>query len=335
MSIFKKGPMKASGGNKLNMVIAKTHQLSGRLVGMQITGGNFIGIVLSMVQMSVGFVFITSGLTNGYPPAVGMVMVVGCALAILVERLSIVGLASVREAKADRKKCLDQFYRLAIKKEPTTWEIEAKDRRVAELDKDIRAGWWFGGMGMFLSVLVGDIFWHKMFESLGQWYVVLPMSLACAAVIGVTFVNSELFKEMLDRVLKAILRDLHLMKAAVAVEEQNMQLDMLAASMQEVRSDEARRQPLEDKIGKVVVRRLSGFADHFGDLILDDTVVEAAQPLQIAPPTKRRTQYDMHKEEMRQLLAANPAMSLQDLANHFGKPKTTMQGWMEKLKAGV
>jgi hypothetical protein len=91
MNIFKKfgnGPKKASGGNKLNMVIAKTHQLSGRLVGMQITGGNFIGIVLSMVQMSLGFVFITSGLTKGSPYAIGMVVLVGCALAILVERLS-------------------------------------------------------------------------------------------------------------------------------------------------------------------------------------------------------------------------------------------------------
>jgi hypothetical protein len=85
----------------------------------------------------------------------------------------------------------------------------------------------------------------------------------------------------------------------------------------------------------VVVRRLSGFADHFGDLILDDTVVEAAQPLQIAPPVKRRTQYDMHKDELHQLLGANPGMSLGELAEHFGKPKATMQHWADKLKAGL
>jgi hypothetical protein len=335
MNIFKRS--KKNTGNKMNMTIAKTHRLSARLVGMQLTLGNLIGIVLSMCQMSLGFIFLTAGITKGNPGLIGMIALVGCALALLIERLSIGGLSSVRETGEELKVIQDDFYRKAERREPTPWQVENKDRLVKEKTRKIHNGWRFAAGGMFLSTLIGDMFWEWVFSSMPMWQQI-PMSLACACVIGITFVHSELFKSDLDKVIKAILRDLGIMKAATSVEEQNMQLDMMVSAMGTVREDEERRVPIEDKIAKVVVKRLSGFADHFSELTLDDEtkVVEAGQSpqLQIAAP-RRRTQYEMHKDELISLLSSNPGMSLQELADHFGKPKASVQNWVDKLKVGV
>jgi hypothetical protein len=336
--LFGRNEPKKKGGNKLNMVIAKTHQLSSRLVGMQLTSGNLIGVVLSMCQMSLGFVFLTQPITTGRWYMVAMIVIIGCALAILIERLSIGGLATVRETKVAKRKCMNAFYALCEQGDPSPWAVENKDRMVKEFDRDIKIGWAFGLSGMFLSTLIGDIFWHTIFASLGDWYVVLPMSLACACVIGLTFVHSELFKAILDRVVKAILYDLGVMTAAVAVEEKNMQLDMKVSAMDAVRNDDSVRDPIEHKIGRVVVRRLSGSADNLAEVSLDENSVEgsllpAPQMKQIASPA--RGLYPAHKAELGRLLTTNPNMSVGQIAAHFGKSKSTVQEWLNKYKAGL
>jgi hypothetical protein len=327
----------ANTGSKMNMTIAKTHRLSSRLVGMQLTAGNLIGIVLSMVQMSAGFVTLTQKITRGHWYTVSPIAAVGCLLALLIERLSIGGLSSVREASEEKKRIEDAFYARAIRREPTSWEIENKDRQVRALDKRIRIGWCFGGGGMLLSTLIGDTFWRMVFASLDPWLMV-PMSLACACVIGITFVHSELFKTDLDKVIKAIIRDFGVMKAAAGAEAPNMQLDMMVSAMETVRDDGEVRAPVEAKIGRVVVRQLSQSADRLASLALDDpaTVVEGSvsTPLQIAVP-KRRSQYHTHRSELQRLLTADPSLSLAQLADHFGKPRATVQTWVEKLKAGL
>jgi hypothetical protein len=327
----------AKTGNKMNMTIAKTHRLSSRLVGMQLTAGNLIGILLSMVQMSLGFITLTQNITHGQWYMVVLIATIGCLLALLIERLSIGGLSSVREASEEKKKIEDAFYARAIRKEPTNWEVENKDRQVTALNKRITTGWWFGGSGMVLSTLIGDTFWRMVFDSLGPWYEVIPMSLACACVIGITFVHSELFKSDLDKVIKAILRDLGIMKAGAAVEEENMQLDMMVTAMETVRDNDEVRAPVEAKIGKVVVKRLSGFADHFSELVLEPTMMvegSVVPPLQIAAP-KRRTQYQMRRSELLGLLTADPSLTIDQLANHFGKPRSTVHEWVQKAKAGL
>jgi hypothetical protein len=328
----------ANTGSKMNMTIAKTHRLSSRLVGMQLTAGNLIGILLSMVQMSLGFVTLTEKITQGLWYMKLSIGLVGCLLALLIERLSIGGLSSVREASEERKRIEDAFYARAIRKEPSKWEVENKDRQVKALNRRIRIGWCFGGGGMLLSTVIGDTFWRMVFASLGPWYEVVPMSLACACVIGITFVHSELFKTDLDKVIKAILRDFGVMRAAAGAEAPNMQLDMMVSAMETVRDDGEVRAPVEAKIGRVVVRQLSQSADRLATLALDDptTVVESSvsTPLQITAP-KRRSLYQTHRDELRQLLTADPNVSLTQIADHFGKSKATVQNWVEKLKAGI
>jgi hypothetical protein len=329
---------KKKSGNKLNMIIARTNQLSTRVIGMQLTAGTGIAIALSMTQMSLGFLFITSKLTGGIWYMIAMIVAIGSLLAVLVERLSIGGLAAVREATAKKKKFLDNYYAMIARREPTQVQVENKDRKVQEFEKEIRAGWAFGGLGMGISVIVGDMFWRVLFDGIGPWYESIPMSLLCAAVITLTFVHAELFQAMLLRTLKAILRDNHLMKTAVSVEPENMQMDMLSSAMATVREDESVRQPIEDKIGRVVRKRLSGFADNFTEITedRDDAIEGSISParLQIAAP-KPRGEYVAKRAELRQFLADNPGASVQQVADHFGKSKSTMADWLNKNRAGL
>ena len=322
---------KKQGGNKLNMIIAKTHRLSSRLVGMQLTSGNLFGVVLSMGQMSAGFVILTGGLTHGQWYLVSPIIMIGCALAILIERLSIGGLATVRESSEAKTKCENVFYALCEHAEPSPWAVENKERMVKQYKRDIKIGWAFGGGGMFLSTLIGDIFWHWMFSSLGNPFAVFGLSLACACVIGLTFVHSELFKSLLDRVLKAILMDMHLMKVAVAVETDNMKLDMKTSAMDDVRNDETVRGPIEAKLGRVVIRQLSSDLDSGVDAL---AVEGSLSPVpQIAAPAKGK--YVQHRDELRRLVGSEPDITRAKLAAHFGISKSTAQAWLEKYKAGV
>jgi hypothetical protein len=325
---------KHGSGNKLNMVIAKTHRFSSRLVGMQLTSGSLIGVILSMCQMSLGFVFLTAGMTNGLWYMVAMVVVIGCALAILIERLSMGGLAAVRENTEDLRRWEDDFYAKVEGHEPTAWELENRERKTKGFKRGIFSGWCFGIVGMTLSTLVGDMFWRQIFAPLGGWQST-GMSLACASVIGLTFVHSELFKSMLDKVLKAILRDMTLMKTAVAVEEQNMQLDMMVSAMETVREDDEVRDPVEGKISRIVSRRLLNAADSISDVSIEEernTVEGSLVPKQLGGP---KSAYAQHKDELGRLLRANPNISMGDLASHFSKPRSTVQGWVNRLKQGV
>jgi hypothetical protein len=100
-----------------------------------------------------------------------------------------------------------------------------RQRKEREFAKEIRSGWWFAGVGMLISIVLGDIFWHHLFAlGLGDFWVVYPLSGMCAAVITLTFVRAELFHGMLLRTLRGILKDNHLMRTAVNVEPENMQI---------------------------------------------------------------------------------------------------------------
>src|SRR5438105_475955 len=117
--------------NKLNMTIAKTHQLSGRVIGMQLTAGTLIGIVFSAAQMSAGF-FILAGGSNVLV-GVGMVLL-GVLLAVMIERLSLGGLAGVRVATEGLKRLEENFTQIV---EPTEQEKSYYENRKKAFEKDI------------------------------------------------------------------------------------------------------------------------------------------------------------------------------------------------------
>lgn len=324
-------------GNKLNMIIARTNQISTRVIGMQLTAGTAIGILLSMTQMSLGFLFVTSGITKGTNYMVAMVVVIGCLLAILVERLSIGGLAAVREGLARKKKYLDGYYKMFARRDPTQRQLEDKKRKESEFKKDIVFGWVFGGLGMTISIVLGDLFWHSLFKGLGDPWPSIPLSGMCAAVITLTFVHAELFQAMLVRTLKAIIRDNHLMKTAVNVEPENMQLDILTNVMANARDDESILQPSEKTLGRALRKQLSNFSGSFTSVSeLDDNAVEGSigpvpTRLQIAAPRSRNAEYMRLRGQLKQYMADHPGVSAIQAAAEFGKPKSTIQRWMEKV----
>jgi hypothetical protein len=322
--------------NKLNMAIAKTHQFSSRLVGMQITTGTLIGVILSATQMSVGFEMVGQGVTHGNLAEDAGIGVIGVSLAILVERLSITGLAGVRVASERKQRLEDAFYQLSIEREPTQAEQNNFDRQIKKLESEIKRSVAFASIGIVLSAALGDQFWHALFATQGIGGNVLAV--ACAAVISLTFVHSEIYKKLVDGVLKEILADLHLQKVAVAAQEQVEQVDMMVESYDEVRNDEDLYQSAKKKVKKIIGRRLSNFADKVGAVgsemdALEVRVVEGSlAPLQLPSP---RGKYAYYREELLRLLRANPGLVQRDIAKHFGVSLSTANDWLRKMKAGI
>lgn len=324
--------------NKLNMAIAKTNRLSSRVIGMQLTGGTFAAIALSALQMSVGFVFIGGKIINGNFLIGVLVGFIGVVLAVLVERLSLGGLSAVRVAQSNKKQLELAYYQL---ESPTEQQKSLFDRRSKDFGHDITTGWIFGGVGMSLSAGVGDVFWHNLFQSLTPEWFGYVLSFACAAVIGLTFIHSELFKALMDSVLKEILIDMSLMTAAVAVEEENMRLDMMVDAFDAVRNDAEVRAPAENKIKQTIGRRLTGFASrvssateqvaNYNMSVVDSTLAPPRTQLALPAP---RGKYAQHRDELYRLLRANPGLSQKDIAQHFQVSKSTANAWYGKLQRG-
>jgi hypothetical protein len=345
MAKNKQKPKKAS---KLNMLIARTHRLSTRLVGMQMTSGTLVGIILSAIQMSAGFIIIGQGLIHGSILLIGLVLVAGVALAMLIERLSLGGLAGIRVAMLDITRLEDQHSQmiLALPVPQSDEEKEAQKQKLELLNADLarRLGALknrrttaivFAIIGMVLSAGLGDIFWHALFISAGNMDYVY--STACATVIALTFLHSELFKDMMDRVLKEILSDLHLMKAAVAAEGQSMQVDLMAGAFDAVRENEDVRLPAQGKVERAVVRSLANAADQYAVLegevtIYEDRRLPSGQPSQQQLPAPARGKYVHNRDELLRQLASNPTMSVAAIAAYFQISKSTAHAWLQKVR---
>jgi len=290
--------------------------------------------------MSAGFLIIGQPLIKGNFILAGMIAVIGVALALLIERLSLGGLSSIRIASAHLKRVQDDFYTMLRQERRVAEQFEQDDldRQIKALRKERKTAIIFAGLGMVLSAGIGDVFWHSLFETLGVVGYILSTS--CAMVIGLTFVHSELYKVVMDGVLKEILADMHLMKVAVAVEGESMQVDMMVDAFDAVRANEDVRKPAQLKVERTVVRRLSSYADQVSAVGNEVsaynrpgvTVVEGSMaPLQLQAP---RGKYHQHKAELIRLLRSNPQLSQSDIALHFSVSKSTANGWLKKLKAG-
>jgi len=334
------GP-KPTKGNKLNLTIAKTDRLSSRLIGMQLTTGTLIGIALSALQMSAGFIIKGQSLIHGNFFLALMVAGIGIALAILVERLSIGGLSGIRVASTNIKEVNDAYYGMLLKekRDPTDTEKTSYDKQHKALKT--QRGWSvvFACIGMILSAGIGETFWETLFSGLGGMGVVL--SIGCALVISLTFLHSELYKFLIRGVLKEIIDDQDLMKSAVAAEGQAMQVDLLVAAFDSVRDNESVRLPAQSKVERAVIRSLSGAADQFA-LQNNVTIYESPNLPAIGhgaqaqlPAPKNTSKYMQCRDELRRLLINTPTISAGVVATHFTISKSTAHVWLQKVKAGA
>lgn len=244
--------------SKLNLTIAKTHELSNRVVGMQLTAGNFVAISLSATQMTLGFIYLVH--PAGFQ--IALISVIGVALAILIERLTLGGLIAVRVSNEKIFALTEEHDMRLIEEEREETERERRilDRRVDKLKSDRMVSIPVSGIGMLLSTVIGDLFWHNIFEPLGNPWLVFPMSFACAAVIGLTFVYSELYKTLMDKSLDEIIQDHHLKDTAVRHEEKNQQLDLMVEAYDGLRNDEEKREPAQQIVEETLIKRLTDFA---------------------------------------------------------------------------
>lgn len=342
---------------KMNMTIAKTHEVSNRLVGMQLTLGNLLAMVLSAAQMIVGFIFLSSTLIAGRWYMYVLVGVVGVLLALLIERLSLGGLIAIRLANEGIETLEEAHFQMLLEEDRDETDRERKilDRRMSKLRRQRNVSIPLAGFGMMLSAALGDIAWHILLATLGAWYITIPLSLACAGVIGLTFVSSELYKKLFDNTLGEIISDATLMKKTVANEQQNIQLDMLIEAFDTLRSDDEKRLGAQEKIEGVLVEQLSDFADDFasyGSRAMlpgpNETTVESNVEVEMltsrgatkrldaphqGPKTYGRGRYEVCKPELKKLLNKQPEISRQDVADHFNISKSTAQSWCEKLEA--
>jgi len=331
--------------NKLNMAIAKTHQVSTRLVGMQITAGNFIAIGLSAVQMTVGFIFLTAGLIAGrwfmYPP----IGVIGTTFALLVERLSLGGLMSIRRANEQIEQA-DQLYYERLRK-ARLGRAEMDERQLAELQrveeelkeehdrlvtketKKRNLNLPVTIAGMLLSASVGDIFWHQIFEPLGNPWLVYPLSFACAAVIGLTFIYSELYKTFMDENLGDIIKDNDLMKVTAANEREAVQLDVMIESFDRMRKNEEIIKDAQDCVTDALVKDLENFADMVAegvDVLKLDGQRRRRRVLP-APRNAKRTLYREHKEAFAAFMQEHPDASLPEIQEAFRISRSAAGEW--------
>ena len=306
---------------------------------MQLTGGNFIGLVLSAVQMVVGFFFLMTN-ADGWTKA--LVAVIGVGLAVLIERLTLGGLIAIRVSNEHIHHLEETHFETlqAEQREETARERTNLDRRVKKLKSDRNMSIPVAAVGMLLSTSIGDIFWHHLFESLG-WFLGPVLGFACAGVIGLTFVYSELYKAIMDTTLGEIISDQVLMGKAVKAEEQNMQMDVMVDSYDAIRKDEGKLKPAKTKVEETIVSRLSAFADAVADAGLlpngntlpnGQTIEAPSEPKQLAAPNGRG-RYRECRDELATLRQQRvPRLSMQDLAKHFGIAKSTVSEWIDRLE---
>jgi hypothetical protein len=314
--------------NKLNMTIAKTHALSGRLIGMQLTSGTLLGVILSCVQMMAGFV-VLAGLV-GIP--------VGLILAVMVEKLSLGGLASVRVAGEQLKQLEGWFYakELSTEREQTLFA-----QRKKQLGRQRLSGWVLGGGGMLLSAVIGDTFWSWLYRDMHPLWLGTALSLCCAAVVGLNFVHGELFKPLIDMVLKTILVDHEIERTAVVAAEQDMQINMMIDAYTELQNDEDVKGPVMGKIKGAIGKRWGDFArqvnvsaervDALGVNIVEGSLLGPGQQLALPAP---RGKYHQHRDELCRLLRANPQLSDGDVAKHFAISRSTANSWVNRVRSG-
>ena len=334
--------------NKLNMAIARTNQLSSRVVGMQLTGGNFIALALSALQMVVGFVFLMGNADMGTKI---LVSVIGVALAVLIERLTLGGLIAIRVSN-ERIHQLEETHFVTLQDEQrdeTERERVNLDRRLKKLKSDRSMSIPVAAIGMLLSTSIGDIFWHHLFASLG-WLVGGLLGFCCAGVIGLTFVYSELYKAIMDTTLGEIITDQVLTKAAVKAEEENMQMDMVIGGYKAIREDGGKLEPAQLRIETTLVNRLSNFADAVAaagtvsaDLELQGgqneiKLLNNASPAErsdapISERTNTRGQFDANRDKLKQLLIVNPNITMVELGKALDIAPSTAHAWVKKLNS--
>jgi hypothetical protein len=255
-------------GNKLNMNIAKTHRYGSQLVGLQMTSGNIIAICLSVAQIVAGLATLTwetASATNMYLAiaACAFVGAFGAFLALLIERFSLGGLKSIYTANKRKHELEDDYYSRLERGEIPQEQLELAKSQFERLLKrhktDIILSVPVVVVGVLISGGLGDVFWHMIFASTGP-ILVWPLSIGVAAIISLTFVYSELYKDIQDESLKETVSDTDLFEEVLAHEKTSIQLDMYVEAIDNIRTDPTKREKALKQVEDSLVEQLTNFS---------------------------------------------------------------------------
>jgi hypothetical protein len=324
----------------LNLAIANTHRVSNRLVGMQLTLGNFIALALSALGMSLGFIFLCEPMIKGQPFMYGMLAVIGTSLGILIERLSLAGLIGIRGANEKIERLSDEFYTKLRKLRATTdlpgeeKELMIKEfteqhgKAIKRLERRRNLSIPVAAVGMILSTTIGDLFWHHLFSPLQPGWLGMVLSLACACVIGLTFVYSELFKTIMDDSLEMIVKDNQLDKASVVAERESTQVRLMIDSFAGLKKDERKMRPVENQIKEALIVDMQDFADQVRDGVdvMNGARRRRAKALP-APRSGKRTLYRDNAEAFTAFMQECPNARLEDIMEEFGISRSAAGDW--------
>jgi hypothetical protein len=325
-------PSGRKGGFGFNQLIARTHRLNNQLIGLQLTMGNLIAVCLSAAQITAGVVGLLWGGAGWWSLAA---IFICFPLAVVIERLSLGGLMIFRTAakSLDKLEAAYQGMLLVERRDPTEHEKFEFDR----MKKKFRSNTWLSvpiiGAGVLISGGVGDQFWSHVFSSVGGWQAV-ALSLSCAIAISLTFVFSELYKEMADDGLVELVTDSRIARAVLSNEEQDIQIDLALKAFANFRSDPKKNDKEVGKIEKVIGSRVTAFADYVEERGLGTVqqVPAAADMKQIEVRAASKRKFEDCREDLEWLLQRNPNITLQGIATKFNISKSTAKAWLDKVR---
>lgn len=318
-----------AGGPDLNMAIASMHALNNRLIGLQMTSGNVIGIVLSAIQVTFGALIVSHPVWY-----VGVFLApVTCALAVVIERLSLGGLGIVRNS-------IEKLAQLA----DTEFEVQSGEdgRPLTDLEKRNfkrrrSALWWtLAGclvvvlLGIAISAFVGDMFWRWVWAGAGEPLTGV-LSVCCAGVISLGFVFSELFKHASDDEVEERVKDNRIGRAVLKNADSNLKLNIGLEAFGNVQKDQEKKAKALTKIENVVGKSLETYADQVTSIGDAEEINGAERKMLPERAASKRSKFEENREELIILLQTRPGVSRQEIADRFGVSKSTAQSWVSKV----
>lgn len=322
-------------GWDFNLIIARAHRLNNQLIGLQLTTGNLIALCLSAGQITAGVAALLWVKAGWW----ALLSVFLCfPLAVVIERLSLGGLMICRTV-AKTLEALDAAYHLRVLKlrkvgqEPTEAEAYEHKRMRERLGRNRRWAVPIIVLGVVISGAVGDQIWQMVFQSLGGWWS-LALSLCCALTISLTFVFSELFKEMADEGLVDIVQDDRIDLAVLAHSERGTQVDITMQAFANFRSDPKKNEREVGKVEKVIGARIQAFADYVEERGLGTVpgVPGGKEMKQIEARALSRRGFEARREDLKWYVQRYPNATCQMIASQFGVARSTAKAWLDRIR---
>lgn len=227
----------------VNLWIARSHQLAGQIVGMQLSIANVLALVVSAASVVAGATLLA---IQQFPTAWPLWLAaggIGTGLAFLIEGLTLSALIrirvagrEIREREASLMKERNAHLKALAFPHPTSaaylelikryntarkmierdyWQACRQQTRLARRDR--RNSFLQAGGGCIASMCAGGLFYHAILSNLGQVISIVLSAVFTLAVTG-TFISSEVFKDLQEHAIREAFANGNLAESAMRQE---------------------------------------------------------------------------------------------------------------------